>query len=238
MIITNDINILAIETATSACSVALSVGDSLFERSELGNNIHSQKLLGMINAVLSEANLKASALNAVAVGQGPGSFTGLRIGIGVAQGISFGVGCQMIGVSSLAALARQVTSNGYVLAGIDARMNEIYWGAYKVSDGEVILLNELQVSHPTAIDLKGYQLFDQRPESDKILLVGNAWSIYEKEFAPSFFDQVKHMQDSFYPQAKEVLLLAQRKLSNKQTVSPVDFSPEYVRNNVAVKKAT
>ena len=127
MIKTDDINILAIETATSSCSVALSVGDLMFERSEIGNNIHSQKLLSMIEAVLSESQINVSDLNAVAVGQGPGFFTGLRIGIGVAQGIAYGVNCKMLGISSLAALAQQALDKGYVIAGIDARMNEVYW---------------------------------------------------------------------------------------------------------------
>ena len=235
---TSDINILAIETATSSCSVALCVGDSIFERSEVGNNIHSQKLLSMIEAILLESQLKASHLDAVAVGQGPGSFTGLRIGIGVAQGIAFGVGCEMIGVSSLAALARRATDNGYVVAGIDARMNEIYWGVYQVSDGETFLLDDLQVSPPKSFALKGHASLDQISQNDEILWVGNAWSIYEKEFEQSFFKQLKLVNEHVYPRAKEVLLLSKNAYLNKQTISPIDFTPEYVRNNVAVKKAS
>jgi len=83
----NKSNILAIETATSSCSVALTYDDRVFARNQTGNNIHSNVLLDMVNDVLAEAKIASKQLQAVAVGQGPGSFTGLRIGIGVAQGM-------------------------------------------------------------------------------------------------------------------------------------------------------
>jgi len=81
-------NIIALETATSSCSVALQVSDTIIGRSEVGNNVHSKVLLNMVQEVLEEAGVVASELDAVAVGQGPGSFTGLRIGVGVGQGLA------------------------------------------------------------------------------------------------------------------------------------------------------
>jgi len=125
--------LLAIETATSSCSAALSVDGEVCERIEVGQNIHSQVLLSMINELFQESALEVGQLDAVAVGQGPGSFTGLRIGIGVAQGIAYGADCPMIGVSSLDALALQAATDGRVLATIDARMGEIYWGVAALS---------------------------------------------------------------------------------------------------------
>ena len=103
--------ILAIETATSSCSAALRIDGEVVIRNEIGNNLHSQVLLGMVESLLVQAKLDAQALEAVAVGQGPGSFTGLRIGVGVGQGLAFGANCPMIGVSSLDALALQAEGN-------------------------------------------------------------------------------------------------------------------------------
>ena len=112
--------ILAIETATSSCSVALNHQEGVLVRHEVGNNVHSKVLLEMVQDVLNEAGLKADDIDAVAVGQGPGSFTGLRIGVGVAQGIAYGIDAPMIGLSSLDALANQAPNDGRIIAGIDA----------------------------------------------------------------------------------------------------------------------
>ena len=97
--------ILAIETATSRCSVALCYQAHTYTRDQVGNNVHSKVLLGMVSEVLAQAGISASGIDAVAVGQGPGSFTGLRIGVGVAQGIAYGADVPMVGISSLDALA-------------------------------------------------------------------------------------------------------------------------------------
>ncbi len=232
----NDVNILAVETATSACSVALNVGDVIFERSEIGNNIHSQCLLSMLEQVLVEAQLTVSELNAVAVGQGPGSFTGLRIGVGVAQGIAYGAGCSMLGISSLAALAHQTNQSGYVLTGIDARMNEVYWGLYKMLDGDVQLLGNLNVSSPNLINHQSVTALAIDFDIDRACLAGNAWVEYEHEFDQAFLMNLKQAENCVYPQASSVLALAHKAYSRQEFVSPIDFAPEYVRNNVAFKK--
>ena len=238
MIKTDDINILAIETATSSCSVALSVGDLMFERSEIGNNIHSQKLLSMIEAILSESQINVSDLNAVAVGQGPGSFTGLRIGIGVAQGIAYGVNCKMLGISSLAALAQQALDKGYVIAGIDARMNEVYWGAYKVSPTGVKLIGGLQLNPPQEINLEMISQLGLDLDNQELVFAGNAWSEYEDIFQQSLFTELKHTRDEALPQAIGIIELAHRAYNQSEFIDPINFAPKYVRNNVAKKKAT
>ena len=235
---TNKINILAIETATSSCSVALSAGDLKFQRSEIGNNIHSQKLLSMIETVLSESQINVSELNAVAVGQGPGSFTGLRIGIGVAQGIAFGVNCKMLGISSLAALAQQAIDVGYVIAGIDARMNEVYWGVYRVSPTGVKLIGSLQLNPPKSINLELISQLGLDLDNQELVFAGNAWSEYENIFQQSLFTDLKHNRDEALPQAIGILELAHRAYNQSEFIDPIDFAPQYVRNDVAKKKAT
>ena len=120
--------ILALDTSTEACSVALWADGTVTERYELGSQ-HSGRILPMTQEVLAEAGLVLTQLDAVAFGRGPGSFTGLRICAGVAQGLAFGADVPVVPVSSLAALAQGVDAPR-VLAAFDARMEQLYWGAY------------------------------------------------------------------------------------------------------------
>ena len=235
---TDPTKILAIETATSNCSVALQCGELMYERSQTGNNIHSQVLLEMVQDVLHEGGLKALDIDAVAVGQGPGSFTGLRIGVGVAQGIAYGANCPMIGVSSLAALVaqaqikKQMPVNSTVLAAIDARMNEVYWGVFK-ANLEPELLGSLNVSAPEKI---GFPISHVLNDSEKMYLVGNAWSEYQHDFDAALLRQAEQIKECFFPLATGVLVIAEKMYLSQKFVSPIEFAPTYVRNNVAKKK--
>ena len=223
-------NILAIETATSACSVALRIDDELVVRSEVGSNIHSQVLLSRVASVLAQAALSPSQLDAVAVGQGPGSFTGLRIGVGVGQGLAYGAGCPMVGVSSLDALALQASGDGPILAAIDARMGEVYWCEYLKSESNISRLGDLKVSSPANISVS--------ENATKIELIGNAWSEYREELSRDLQENLQIQEPLIvHPSAGALLLLAENKFNAKQWISPIDFAPVYVRDNVA-KKST
>lgn len=232
--------ILAIETATANCSVALQYGDNVIQVSQQGNNIHSQVLLDMVDKVLNQAGITVSDLDALAVGQGPGSFTGLRIGAGVAQGLAYGAKCPMLGVSSLAALTIQAVKqkkiSGKVLAAIDARMNEVYWALYNIqSDNiadELELVSETQVSEPSEIKIDALNI--DLSNSD-ISLLGNAWKAYPQEFDQDLMTKAMQFEDYIFPEAKGVLTVAQSMFARGEIIGPVDFTLEYVRNNVAVK---
>lgn len=239
--------ILALETATSSCSVAIEIDGVVIQRSAIGNNIHSQVLLDMVQQVLKEGDASVAQLDAVAVGQGPGSFTGLRIGVGVGQGIAYGAGCPMIGISSLAALAYQTQTEGYVLAGIDARMNEIYWALYKNTASKQTknsyvaeLIGDISVNSPFDISLqKVAQESVQLSESvskNKLLLTGNAWLEYRNDLSDDLFDCAMHREDCVHPNATGVLALAKQAHLRGDTVQAVDFAPQYIRNNVATQK--
>lgn len=231
MILMNDnqSNILAIETATSSCSVALTYAGRVFTRNQVGNNIHSNVLLDMVSEVLVEAQTTAQKIQAVAVGQGPGSFTGLRIGIGVAQGIAYGVNAPMIGVSSLDALANQASEKGRVIAGIDARMGEVYWCEYLKSGGDVQRQGDLKVSAPSEIVSENL--------SSQVQLVGNAWSEYQGQLGEQLLKNSTVVDTEIYPAAESLLLLAQHAYQRGDLINAIDFAPEYVRNDVA-KKST
>jgi tRNA threonylcarbamoyladenosine biosynthesis protein TsaB len=125
--------VLAVDTATEACSVALWTEAGVIARfKEMGRG-HAEEVLGMVEAVLQEAGLRLSALDGIAAGVGPGSFTGVRISVSAAQGLAFGADLPVVPVTSLEALASQVLQDGIdqALACLDARMGEVYWGAYR-----------------------------------------------------------------------------------------------------------
>ena len=216
--------ILAIETATSACSVAMRIEGEVVVREKTGSNIHSKVLLQEIDELLAQANAKISDLDAIAVGQGPGSFTGLRIGVGVAQGLAFGIAKPMIGVSSLAALAKQVRDEGRVLSVLDARMGEVYWQCFEQRDQELVALSEAQVSGPESLH-----------SSDFHHLIGNAWREYEDQWPVVICDRLGELELRF-PRAAEVLLISEAEYQAGRTVEAVKFQPVYVRNKVAKKK--
>jgi tRNA threonylcarbamoyladenosine biosynthesis protein TsaB len=126
--------ILALDASTDVCAVALGNGTSWAERVELAGQRHSELLLPMVRALLSEAGLELPDLEGIAFGAGPGSFTGLRIACGVAQGLALGANLQLIGVATLEAMAetaRSRTGCTRVIAALDARMHEVYLAAYE-----------------------------------------------------------------------------------------------------------
>ena len=227
--------ILAIETSTSNCSIAIEHQQQLFVRNEAGNNIHSSVILDCVSEVLSEASLKVSDLDAVAVGKGPGSFTGLRVGIGVGQGIAYGAGGLMVAVSSLQALAYQSPKDGIVLAGIDARMNEVYWGVFDKQGGIVNQLEEPKVSPPEEVLVPKLVLQEAKENNKNIYLVGNAWQVYKDSLLTDLIMASSPILDVLFPEAASVLHIAHTQIEPDDWVVPSAFMPEYVRNNVAVK---
>ena len=122
-------NLLAVETSTELCSVALLRGDELFVEEALAENRHSELLVPMLRRVLDRARLAPRDMDAFAFGQGPGSFTGIRIACGIVQGLAFGAARPVVPVPSLLALADQ-TREARVVAAVDARMGEAYLAAY------------------------------------------------------------------------------------------------------------
>ena len=132
--------LLALDTATEACSVALLHDGRVLSHYEVAPRMHAQRLLPMIQQLLGEAGIAASALDAIAFGRGPGAFTGVRIAIGVVQGLAFALDRPVLPVSNLAVLAqRALREQGatQVAAAIDARMDEVYWGCYRAEAGEM-----------------------------------------------------------------------------------------------------
>jgi tRNA threonylcarbamoyladenosine biosynthesis protein TsaB len=120
--------LLAFDTATDICTVAVWTDGSVHERCEIGRR-HAERLLVMIDEALADVGATLRSMDAICFGRGPGSFTGLRICAGVAQGLAFGADLPVVAVSSLAATAQYAQSER-VLAAFDARMQQVYWGAF------------------------------------------------------------------------------------------------------------
>ena len=186
--------ILAIETATEACSAALYVDGEITSRYELAPRKHTQLILPMMESILDEAGVAKKALDAIAFGRGPGAFTGLRIAVGIAQGLALATDKPVIPVSTLAAMSQQilestsglVADNVNLIPALDARMGEVYWGQFAVANGEVELVGEEQISKPIALYEKAKSLKSSVTQTSAIkhslVVVGSGWDMYLREF--------------------------------------------------------
>ncbi|MHC3401009.1 tRNA (adenosine(37)-N6)-threonylcarbamoyltransferase complex dimerization subunit type 1 TsaB [Aeromonas veronii] len=227
----NELKILAVDTATEACSAALLVGDKLFSRWEEAPRDHTRKILPMVQAVLEDAGISLSDLDAIAFGRGPGSFTGVRIGISVAQGLAFGVGVPLIGISTLAAMAQgayRLDGAEQVLTAIDARMNEVYFGRYELIDGRMQLVGDEVVSEPAAlVDVRGKL-------AGPVTCVGTGFETYGETLS-GLADELAVSQVRF-PAAEDMLPLARAAWLAGEAVPVEQATPVYLRDKVTWKK--
>jgi tRNA threonylcarbamoyladenosine biosynthesis protein TsaB len=222
--------LLAIETATEACSAALYIDGAISERYEVAPRQHAELILSMMEQLLAEAELKSSQLDALAFGRGPGSFTGVRIATGVIQGVAFGLELPVVPVSTLAALAQgyyRTTGARRILPAFDARMQEIYWAAYEVSDNNLAtLVGAEQVAAPESVQL---------PEGEGWCGVGTGWSAYSEILVQRMDGRLSAVECDLYCHAQDVAQLAVRGYEAGEVVSAELALPVYLRNQVAKK---
>ncbi len=223
-------NFLAIDASTEACSVAITFNESQFSEYELCPQSHSLRLLPMIDSVLTQANCKLAELDGIIFGQGPGSFTGVRIGIGVTQGLAFSAQLRARGVSTLQAMAQQAyidKGERRVIAAIDARMSEVYTCYFEVDEqgimqaktAEAVLKPELVAQYYNDMATPAYG-------------VGSGWDAY-KDLAA-----LKSNADSpeiLFPTAEAMLAIGQVDFS-RHCVDAENAQPKYVRDTVSWKK--
>nr|WP_038381790.1 tRNA (adenosine(37)-N6)-threonylcarbamoyltransferase complex dimerization subunit type 1 TsaB [Pantoea sp. IMH] len=224
--------ILAIDTATEACSVALLNENKVTAHFELCAREHTQRILPLVQEILREGQLALTGLDALAFGQGPGSFTGVRIGIGIAQGLALGAGLPMIGVSTLKTMAEgawRLQGATRVLAAIDARMGEVYWAEYQ-RDERGVWQGEASeaVLKPEAAQARMSQL------SGQWAMVGTGWKAWPQLAESSHLDLQPTTVE--LPCAEDMLPLAVAALASGKTVAVEQAEPTYLRNEVAWKK--
>ena len=217
------VNLLAIETSTELCSVALLKDGALFVEEAMAENRHSEMLLPMVRRVLERAHLEAARMDAFAFGQGPGSFTGIRIACGVVQGLAFGAGRPVVPVPSLLALAEQ-SNERRVVAALDARMNEAYLAAY-ARNGE----DWDEVVPPRLADAQSVPS-----------LPGRQWAATGSGFErlpwlrEAYRDSVQMRFAGDLPRAGAVARLAVRRFARGAAVAAEHASPLYLRDKVAL----
>lgn len=219
--------ILAIDTSTEACSVALLYRNEITHDFIISARDHTQQILPMIDKLLKQSNCVLSQIDAIAFGQGPGSFTGVRIGIGVAQGLALGIDRPMIGVSTLMTLAEgayrtQQATN--VIAAIDARMNEVYLGQYQLLNHQWQAVIPECVIAPEKVEKQVKQV------SDDYFSAGTGWQTY-----PNMLTDIQP-SGILLPQAQDLIVIASHKWENNQTIAVEDVEPTYLRNEVTWKK--
>ncbi|WP_397449477.1 tRNA (adenosine(37)-N6)-threonylcarbamoyltransferase complex dimerization subunit type 1 TsaB [Pseudomonas sp. NA-150] len=219
--------LLALDTATEACSVALLHDGKVLSHYEVLPRLHAQRLLPMIKQLLADAGVELSEVDAIAFGRGPGAFTGVRIAIGVVQGLAFALDRPVLPVSNLAVLAqRAFREHGarQVASAIDARMDEVYWGCYREVDGEMRLVGEEAVKPPEQAAL---------PEgsSGEWFGAGTGWG-YGERIAVA----LKGQDAAMLPHAEDLLTLATFAWQRGEAVVADDAQPVYLRDKVATPK--
>jgi tRNA threonylcarbamoyladenosine biosynthesis protein TsaB len=220
-------NLLAIETATETCSVALSVNGAILERYQPAPRQHAELLLPWIGELLAEAELAYAAIDAIAFSRGPGSFTSLRIGIGVVQGLAWAADRPVIPVSSLAATAQTAARDGVgaALVALDARMDEVFTGVYVVNESGVMQpASAERVCPPESVGV---------PAVAEPFGIGNGFERYGALAALAA--QLKGVRADVWPKASSVLQLAQEWLKTNQPLAAELAQPVYLRDDVAKK---
>ncbi|MFD4839468.1 tRNA (adenosine(37)-N6)-threonylcarbamoyltransferase complex dimerization subunit type 1 TsaB [Achromobacter sp. NPDC058515] len=245
-----ELNLLALETSSSRCGVALlRAVDGRLEvsaREHEGSQEHAERLLPMANELLAQSGLAPGALHAVAFGQGPGGFTGLRVACGVAQGMGLGLGIPVLPIVSHQAVAAQVAAaqSEAIVVALDARMNEVYLAVYRRSGGskdepvwEVLqapmLIAAAEVVPWTAHHLPVWSVQAAQPLG--LVLAGDAWDAYAADMTHSL--QWRRAADAQRPEAASVARLARQGWLRGEAVAPELAAPLYVRDKVAFTTA-
>ena len=230
--------LLAFETATEACSVALWIDGEVRERFELAPRRHAELALPWADALLAEAGIARSQLDAIAVGRGPGAFTGVRLAVAVAQGIALALDIPVVPVSTLATLAMRATPGSQrILAAIDARMGEVYLGAFAHSaDGLVTALGD-EVLMPPQQSLDWPRLgrcdADQAAQL-KWLGVGSGFSAGDGALIATLGDALAQSDISALPHASDLARLAVTAYDRGEALAPERVEPAYLRDKVAL----
>jgi tRNA threonylcarbamoyladenosine biosynthesis protein TsaB len=219
--------LLAIETASEACSVAVLCGDDTIERYRLAARGHAELILPWVGEVLAEAGVPLGELDAIAFSRGPGSFTSLRIGIGVVQGLAWGAGLPVVPVSSLQAAAQAAVGADVAAAvvAMDARMGQVYCGTFVADSGGVMqAAGEETVCDPGEV---------RRPLVEGFSAIGNGWDRYEA--LARLAAQFVSVHAEVGPRAASVADLARHWLQDNEALPAEMAQPVYLRDRVAEK---
>ena len=227
--------LLAFETATEACSVALWLDGEVRERFEVAPRRHAELSLPWAEALLAEAGIARSQLDALAVGRGPGAFTGVRLGISIVQGIALALDRPVVAVSTVAVLAAGAPARWsdctHVLASIDARMSEVYAGAFEVRGGSVAARGPESVGPAAAVALPG------AGDPTAWHGIGSGFAAGEGALADQLRGRLAGVDPQALPRASDLARLAAAAAARGELLAPERVEPAYLRNQVALTLA-
>lgn len=224
--------LLAFDTSTEYLSLALMLEDKITTFDVLAGQSHSQLILPQIQALLSDAGVQLKDLQGIAFGAGPGSFTGVRIAAGIAQGLGFGASLPVAGICTLQALA-EASGADKVIACLDARMGEVYHAAYvKNADAR-------QAGTWQAVIEPGLYKPDAVPalEGSDWVGAGSGWQTYGEVLSHVYQEQLQDVLPELLPSASAILRLAQPLFASGKPLPAAEAMPIYIRNRVALKTA-
>lgn len=222
--------LLALDTSSIACSVAVACGDTTIEKHEEKPREHTRILVPMIRSALVDANVRLEELDAIVLGNGPGSFIGMRIAASVAQGIAHGAKLGIVPVSSLAAVAAEIFSTSTaerVAVAQDAHMSEVYLGLYTAGADRL----PVEIC-PERIHGKGAiaELADSKGNST--IAAGAGWQRYP-ELLEANRVLLATESHCMYPRARNLLAIGRSYLRGRQAQSAAALAPAYLRHKVA-----
>ena len=222
--------LIAVETATEACSAALLIDGEVIEQFEIAPRQHTQLILPMVDQLLADAGLKLADLDGLAFGRGPGAFTGVRIATGVIQGLAFAADLPVAPISTLAAMAHgqyRTAGEHNILTAIDARMGEIYWAAYQFSEHDAMreIISEQVIPAANA----------PLPESGIWFGVGSGFQSDGERLSERLGDLLVGTDAALLPHAADIALLAAPVIERGEGVSAANALPIYLRDQVVHK---
>ncbi len=218
-------NILALDTSTEYCSVALWQDGAIVERCDLAVQKHSEMLIAMLDALLKDAGFGIKDMDGIAFGMGPGSFTGVRIACGAAQGLAFGANLPVAGICTLQALA-EASGKGKVIAALDARMGEIYHAAYERRDDSWVAASEPRLCKPEdAPPLPGEGWFG----------AGSGFAAHGASLSGRYAGQLQGADGAAVPQAAAIAVLGAAQFALGLGKDAAEALPLYLRDKVALK---
>jgi tRNA threonylcarbamoyladenosine biosynthesis protein TsaB len=218
------LNILALDTSSEHCSVALWLDGEVWDLERIAGQRHTEVVLPMVDELLAQAGLELARLSGIAYGAGPGSFTGLRIACGLAQGLALGVGLPVIGVGTLEALA-EACAAPRVIACLDARIGEIYHAAYEREGSAWRAVSPPRLCRPEAApEVPGGGWWG----------CGSGFDVYPEALGKRYGARLAQVLPGRHPRARELAVLAAPRFAAGEGRDPAEAAPLYLRDKVAL----
>lgn len=225
--------LLGMDAATENCSVALLSQGRMFERSAESGKAHAEELLAMVGEVLAEGQIGLADLDGIAASIGPGAFTGGRVSVAVAQGLAYGAGLRVVGVSTLEALALRALDEAApgspenAIGCLDARMREVYWGCFAADAARgVVATTAARVSAPESVGVPPL----------RHLGIGRGFAAYPALGRLPGIELLPGAETAL-PRAREFVRLGALRLACGEFMDPAELQPLYLRDKVAETEA-